>query len=270
MSTYDVIVLDLDGTLTNSEKIITPRTKDALMKAQCVGKKVVLASGRPTGGVVKLADELRLDVYGGFVLSFNGGHIINYADGTVVYDKTIPQNLVVPIYKEAKKAGLGIMTYTDSEIILGSEPDEYMELEGRINQLPMRKVENFLEFVNFPVNKMLLTGEPDIVLKEQEHMKEIFGELLNIFRSEPFFLEMMPQYIDKAYSLGILLEYLKTDRTHMICCGDGYNDRSMIQMAGLGVAMANAQEEVKAAADYITGSNDEDGVADVIYKFMLT
>lgn len=269
MNTYDVIVLDLDGTLTNSRKIITPKTKDALMKAQCVGKKVVLASGRPTGGVVRLADELRLDVYGGFILSFNGGHIINYADGTVVYDKTVPKNLVAPIYEEAVKAGLGIVTYTDSEIILGSKSDEYIELEGRINQMPMREVENFLKFVDFPVNKLLLTGEPDIVLKAQEHLREVFGEQLNIFRSEPFFLEMMPQYIDKAYSLGILLEYLKTDRTHMICCGDGYNDKSMIQMAGLGVAMANAQEEVKAAADYITGSNDEDGVADVVYKFML-
>ena len=102
-----------------------------------------------------------------------------------------------------------------------------------------------------------------------EREDQMFGEQLNIFRSEPFFLEMMPQYIDKAYSLGILLDALKTDRTHMICCGDGFNDRSMIQMAGLGVAMANAQEEVKEVADFITGSNDEDGVADVVYQFML-
>ena len=119
------------------------------------------------------------------------------------------------------------------------------------------------------MNKMILTGEPEAVLKGQELMREKFGDQLNIFRSEPFYLEMMPQYIDKAYSLGILLDALKTDRTHMICCGDGFNDRSMIQMAGLGVAMANAQEEVKEVADFITGSNDEDGVADVVYQFML-
>lgn len=144
-----------------------------------------------------------------------------------------------------------------------------MELESRITKLPIRYVENFTEFVDFPVNKMLLTGEPEAVLMGQEHMRVMFGEQLNIFRSEPFFLEMMPQYIDKAYSLGILLDALKTDRTHMICCGDGFNDRSMIQMAGLGVAMANAQEEVKEVADFITGSNDEDGVADVVYQFML-
>ena len=269
MGTYDIIVLDLDGTLTNSQKKITPKTKDALMKAQCAGKKVVLASGRPTGGVTGLADELKLDLYGSYILSFNGGHIINYADGSIIYDKTISPEWVAPVYKEALKAGLGILTYTDSEIIIGTPQDQYMELESRITKMPLRYVENFAEFVDFPVNKMILTGEPEAVLKGPELMREKFGDQLNIFRSEPFYLEMMPQYIDKAYSLGILLDALKTDRTHMICCGDGFNDRSMIQMAGLGVAMANAQEEVKEVADFITGSNDEDGVADVVYQFML-
>lgn len=268
-TSYNVIVLDLDGTLTNSKKVITPKTKDALMKVQCMGKKVVLASGRPTGGVVALADELRLDIFGGYVLSFNGGHIINYADGSVVYDRTVPEDLTTPIYNEAKSLGLQVVTYNDSEIILGTKGDRYTDLESMVNHMPMRKVDNFTEVVDFPVNKFLLTGEPEQIAAAQEHMREKFGDRLNIFRSEPYFLEMMPQSIDKAYSLGILLDYLKTDRTHMICCGDGYNDRSMIQMAGLGVAMANAQEEVKAVADYVTASNDEDGIAQVVGKFML-
>ena len=79
----------------------------------------------------------------------------------------------------------------------------------------------------------------------------------------------MPQNIDKAYSLGKLLKHLGLDRSQMIACGDGFNDLSMIKYAGLGVAMANAKEEVKEAADYITLSNDEDGIAHVIDKFML-
>lgn len=270
MNTYDVIVLDLDGTLTNSKKVITPKTKEALLKLQCAGKKVVLASGRPTGGVVKLADELRLDAFGGYILSFNGGHIINYADGAVVYDKTVPSHLIETIYTETMKLGLGIITYTDSEIVAGSALNQYIELESRITSMPIRQVDNFVETIDFPVNKFLLSGEPEEIFNGQEHMRKVFGERMNIFRSEPFYLEMMPQSIDKAYSLGILLDYLKTDRTHMICCGDGFNDRSMIQMAGLGVAMANAQEEIKAVADYITSSNDEDGIAEVVYKFMLT
>lgn len=269
MATYDVIILDLDGTLTNSRKEITPVTKDALLKAQCAGKKVVLASGRPTGGVTPLADELRLEEYGGFVLSFNGGHIINYATGEVVYDSTIPADLIAPLYEEAVKNHLAVLSYTDSEIILGTEPNIYTDKEAAITHMPVRQVDNFPEFINFPVNKLLLGDEPDKIFAAQEQFRSRFGDRLNIFRSEPFFLELMPQSIDKAYSLGILLKYLGTDRTHMICCGDGFNDCSMIKMAGLGVAMENAQQEVKEAADYVTASNDADGVAEVVYKFLL-
>lgn len=269
MSTYEVIVLDLDGTLTNSKKVITPKTKEALMKAQRLGKTVVLASGRPTGGITKLAEELQLAEYGGFVLSFNGGRIIDCSNGLIVYDRTVPNELIAPIYEETDKFGLGLVTYKEQEIILGLNHNKYTDLEAEINHLPIREVENFIDFVDFPVNKLLLTGEPKLIKKAQDSLRQMFGEQLNIFRSEPFFLEIMPQSIDKAYSLGILLKHLNIDRSRMICCGDGFNDSSMIQMAGLGVAMANAQNEVKEVADYITASNDEDGVADVIYKFMV-
>ena len=88
---YEIIVLDLDGTLTNSEKIITPKTREALFRIQERGKKVVLASGRPTPGIVNLADELKLKDYGGYVLAFNGAKIINYETGEIIYNKTLPQ-----------------------------------------------------------------------------------------------------------------------------------------------------------------------------------
>ena len=91
-----------------------------------------------------------------------------------------------------------------------------------------------------------------------------------VFRSEPYFLEVLPKNVDKAYCLERLLKILGIKREEMVCCGDGFNDISMIQYAGLGVAMANAQEKVKDVADYITiNSNDEDGIAEVIEKFFL-
>jgi len=92
---------------------------------------------------------------------------------------------------------------------------------------------------------------------------------LNIFRSEPFFLELMPKGIDKASVLKRFISFLGIGRDEVICCGDGYNDLTMIEFAGLGVAMANAREEVLAAADYVTVSNDEDGIVKVIEKFIL-
>lgn len=263
--TYEIIVLDLDGTLTNSKKVITPKTKDALMRIQKEGKKVVLASGRPTGGIVKLADELDLKSYGGFVLAFNGGKIINYETGEIVYNKTIPVELVPAVYEQACRLGVGVLTYKGNTIIHGNGVNEYSSIEAKINGMPIKEVDNFAEYVDYPVNKFLMTGEPEKIAKAQDVMRQTFGEQLNIFRSEPFFLEIVPPSIDKAYSLGKLLEYLGEKKEQMICCGDGFNDKSMIAFAGLGVAMANAQPEVKEVADYITTSNDEDGVA-LVYR----
>lgn len=266
---YQMIVLDLDGTLTNSKKEITPRTKEVLMQLQEKGGKVVLASGRPTPGVVGLAKELHMEEYGGYVLSYNGARIMNYATGEIIYNRTVPQELVPDIYREASSLKASILGYSEDEIIVGNGSNEYCALESKINGIPLREVEDFVGTVNFPVNKFLLAGEPELMLSAQSHMRELFGWQLNIYRSEPFFLELMPQSIDKAYSLEKLLEHIGMDREHMICCGDGFNDKSMIHFAGLGVAMANAQPEVKEAADYITASNDEDGVAKVVERFML-
>lgn len=266
---YQIIVLDLDGTLTNSQKEITPKTKERLMQIQEEGKTVVLASGRPTPGVQPLADELKLQEYGGYILSFNGAKIINCRTREVVYNKTVPMEYLPMLYDYAVKKNLGILSYTDTDIILGNGTNEYTKLEAKINHLPMQEIENFVEYIDFPENKFLMTGDPELIFGAQKELRQQIGERLNIFRSEPFFLEIMPPRVDKAYSLGKLLEFLERDKADMICCGDGFNDLSMIQFAGLGVAMANAQKEVKEAADFITYSNDEDGVAHVVEKFML-
>ena len=95
---YEMLVLDLDGTLTNSEKKITPPTKEALIEIQKEGKKVVLASGRPINGVLPLAKELRLDEYGSYILSFNGARITQCSDGQVIYNKTLPRDVLKPVY----------------------------------------------------------------------------------------------------------------------------------------------------------------------------
>ena len=100
---YQVIVLDLDGTLTNSKKEITPPTRDALIEIQQNGKKVVLASGRPINGVAPLAEELYLKEYGGFMLSFNGARITRCSDNAIIYNKVIPQEVIRPIYEAVKE-----------------------------------------------------------------------------------------------------------------------------------------------------------------------
>lgn len=269
MKKYKLLVLDIDGTLTNSEKKITPTTLDALLLLQEQGIKVVLASGRPTAGIRALAKQLKLEHYGSFILSYNGAKIIDCKTEEIIYQNIIPHDYIPQLYQAALKHNVGIISYEADCVIAGTPMDPYIEKEAFINHIPVKEVKNFPEYITFDVNKCLMTGEGSYMAKVEEKMKEEFGNKLNIYRSEPFFLEIMPQHVDKAYSLGKLLEHLGLTKDEMICCGDGFNDMSMIQYAGLGVAMANAQEKVREVADYITLSNDEDGIVHVIDKFIL-
>lgn len=266
---YQILVLDLDGTLTNSEKKITPPTLEALIRIQENGKKVVLASGRPTYGVEPLARELHLERYGSYILSFNGARITDCRSGQIIYNRTLPADSIRPIYEIASKYPVDILAYGPSELISGLQINQYAELESRINHMPIKQTDHFLDEVSsISNNKFLLTGEPAEIKKVRKEMISHFRGYLNIYCSDPFFLEIMPQNIDKAFSLQKLLNSIGLTADEMICCGDGYNDVTMIEYAGLGVAMQNAQPLVREKADYITKSNDEDGVLYVIEKFM--
>lgn len=266
---YKLIVLDIDGTLTNSKKKITPATREALIKIQEQGVYVAIASGRPTPGTRKVAEELELSRFGNFVLSFNGGRVLNCKTGEVVLDKTISAQMAGILCEEARQHNVGIMTYDNECALAGTNVDEYMELEARINSIELKQVGHFKDYVDFPVNKCLMTGEPEYLVELEKELKEKYSGKLNIFRSEPFFLELMPKGIDKASVLKNFLPFLGITRDQVICCGDGYNDKTMIEFAGLGVAMANARDEVLAVADYVTASNDEDGIVEVIEKYIL-
>lgn len=266
---YQMLVLDIDGTLTTSKKEISPETLDAIMKIQQLGYHVVLASGRPTAGIVPVAKQLQLGKYGNYILAFNGAKIINCKTQQVIYQKILPRNIIPILWEEAIENGVGLISYENDSVITGTKIDSYMELESKINGIPIRTVDNFPEYIDFDVNKCLMTGEPTILAELERKLKQRFNGLINIFRSEPYFLELMPQNVDKAHSLSKLLVSLGLSAEQMICCGDGFNDISMIEYAGLGVAMENAQDLVKQASDYITSSNDNNGILQVIQQFFL-
>jgi Cof subfamily protein (haloacid dehalogenase superfamily) len=263
-----VLVLDIDGTLTNSQKEITEKTKNAIIDTMKRGHKVILASGRPTYGMHRYEKELELKENGGFLLSFNGGRVVDCASGEVIYQKTLPKETIPKLYDFAKKHQCGLITYENENIILGTEMDEYIAIESRINGMEIKKVDHFTEYVDFDVNKCLMTAPPKQAEKYTEMLQEELGDTLSIYRSEPFFIEIMPKGIDKANSLDKMLSSVNLYRENTICCGDGYNDISMIQYAGIGVAMENARDEVKQSADFITKSNDKDGIVVVIDKFI--
>ena len=264
-----ILVLDIDGTLTNSQKEITPQTKAGILNIMERGHKVILASGRPTPGMRRYAQELELEKYGGYLLSFNGGRIIECRTGEIVYQKTLPSNVISGLYKFAVKNDIGIITYLGDHIIVGTRMDEYIELEARINGMPCRKVNNFPQYKEYSLNKCLMTAPPEKAEEMVGKLQEQYRDILSIYRSEPFFIEIMPKNIDKAQSLDRMMCTVGLTKDNCICCGDGFNDMTMIRYAGVGVAMENAQPAIKEAADFVTDSNDNDGIVKVIDTFIL-
>jgi len=267
---YKMLVLDIDGTLTNARKEITENTRQTLVELQKKGVKVVLASGRPTYGVVPSAKILEMDQYEGYILSFNGGKIMDCKTGETVFEKIIEPHFVGEIYDQVKDKKVAVMTYEGDCIITETPDDYYVQKEAFINKMKIKKVDNFKEYVDFHITKVLVAADGDYLKDVEKEMVDHFGTQLSIYRSEPFFLEIMPQNIDKAVSLEKLLQSLDMTKEDMIACGDGANDISMIRYAGLGIAMENAQEKVKECADYITKSNEDDGVAFAVERFCLS
>jgi hypothetical protein len=266
---YKMIVLDLDGTLTNDKKEITPKTKNALMKAQEKGVRIVLASGRPTYGITALAEELELATHGGYILAFNGGKVTDCENGQVMFEQILDESLVPELYNSAIEAGMEILTYQGNRIAASETENKYVKHEAFINKMPLVKYDDFLNQVVYPINKCLIVGDPAPL--HQLELK-LLGQLdgkMELYRSAGFFLECVPLGIDKARSLDRLIKTVGIGKEEVIACGDGYNDQSMIDYAGLGVAMANAPLKIQDTADYITYSNEEDGVAHVVDKFIL-
>ncbi len=266
---YRAIALDLDGTLTNHDKVVTPKTRETLLKAESEGAVIILASGRPTYGITPIAECLELDKRGGYILSYNGGNIVDAKTGEKLFSQFLPDEVIPILYKYAREHQHALLGYVGNEIITEMPDDPYVKEESRINKMNIRRVGNLLEALEPHPTKLLMTGAPEDMVKAEEALKKELGEKMDIFRSAPFFLELVPKGIDKAQSLLRLLEKIGLSTDVLMAFGDGYNDLSMLKLAGRGVAMENAAPEVKAEADYVTLSNEEDGVAAALEHFNM-
>ena len=168
------------------------------------------------------------------------------------------------------QAGMQILTYKGEGIIATSDKDPYVMEEAHINQMPVLQANAFLNDIVYPINKCLIVGSPaplhDLELRLSQRLKHE----MELYRSADYFLECVPLGIDKAESIGKLIDILGIKRQEIIACGDGYNDVSMLKFAGLGVAMANASEDIRQLADVVTLSNDNDGVGQIVENYVLS
>lgn len=267
---YKLLVLDVDGTLLNDAKEISKRTLASLLKVQQMGIRVALASGRPTYGLMPLAKTLELGNYGGFIISYYGGQIINAQNGEILFERRINPEMLPYLEKKARKNNFAIFTVYDDTILTDSSDNEHVRAEANLNNLKIIQEEEFSTAIDFAPCKCILVSNDEEALKDlEEHWKKRLDGTLDVFCSEPYFLEVVPCGIDKANTLGVLLSYLNIAREEVIAIGDGVCDVNMLQVAGLGIAMGHAQDSVKVCADYVTASNEEDGVAQSVEKLIL-
>lgn len=267
---FKLIALDLDGTLNNSKKEITLRTKAALLRAQKSGVKIVLASGRPKPGLYKNAEELELERFGGYLLCFNGANVSECGSGKVIYDKVMSPRMAQMVYdyNKSQDYNMVLMSYEDRYVLAEDGEGYRVKEEAALNGMEVKVVKSVRDTLTHPVNKLLFAAKPKFLEEIEMEFKRPYIGQLSIYRSDPFYLEVMPMGVDKAHSLEKLAAHMGIGRNQVIAFGDGYNDLSMIEYAGMGVAMSNAVDDLRKKADRITLSNDEDGIAVVLEELM--
>ncbi len=266
---YRLLATDLDGTLVTEDKRVTERTKQAVKAMVQAGGTVVLSSGRPSYGVWHVAEELGLQEMGGYILAYNGGELLDCKSGRVEFSVQIPPEKIPQIVRLARAHQTAVLTYEGEYVISEDAGDVYVQGEARNTKMKVKQVRDLISYVNFPVVKLMMVGTEEKILQMEPVVQNALGPEFAVFRSEAYHLEILPAGIDKGSGLLRTLDYLGIPREAAISCGDYDNDIPMNEAAGLGVAMENGCPRIKEKADYITCSNEADGVAAVIEKFIL-
>ncbi len=269
---YKLLVVDLDDTLLNSQNEISKRTHATIRKVQQAGVRVVVASGRPTFGILPIAQSIELENYGGYFLSYNGGQIFHCAKGQneLLFEKRIQPEMLPMLEEKARSCGFDIFTYHQDYIITNNTNNQHIIHEAKINGMRLIQSDNFAESVNFsPCKVMLVSDDEEALMALEESWRKPLSGTLDVFRSVKYFLEVMPPSIDKGNTLSILLDKLNINADEVVAIGNGIRDFAMIQMVGLGVAMGNSAESLRACADMVVPGNDEHGVAIAIEKIFL-
>lgn len=267
---YKLIALDMDGTLLNSDKKITELTKKAIKKAAAHGVKVVLATGRPLEGIYASLEELGLICPGNYALSFNGALAVDVCTKKPLFSSSLKGRDYKKLDALSRQLGVNCHAFSVRQGLITRRVNRYTQVEADINHIDIHIVDPAADIADDEdIIKVMFIDEPDILSAAAAKLPQWTRDDYNSFRSAPFFFEFMQKNVDKGAGLKQLAEHLHIARDEIIACGDEGNDMAMIKYAGLGVAMGNAIDSIKEAADYITDTNDRDGIAKVIDKFIF-
>jgi Cof subfamily protein (haloacid dehalogenase superfamily) len=263
---YKLIAADLDGTLIGEDAIILPKVKDAVRQAVEKGVRFTIATGRAFGSVLPFAEELGVNAP---LICYQGGLIKDHLSGQMIYEQSVPLPLARELIRFIRQRELHLNVYLDSRAYVERMTPE-ARYYTRIARAAVYPVGDMLAFLNRAPIKFI------IVLSDDEATEPLIAELGVLFagrmrfvRSYPRFVEGIPLDVSKGHALALLADHLGLPLEETIGIGDNDNDLELVERAGLGVAMGNASPALKAAADYIAPPVDNEGVVEIIERFIL-
>ncbi len=264
-----LIALDIDGTLTNDEKKITKETKDTLIEMQEKGVRVMLASARPAPGLLEMARQLQLEKYHGILMAYNGGRVVDASNGQVLSEIHMDLEKTKKLLRFLETLPVTVIIDDSVKFYVTDVHGYKVEYEFKNNGMDCVEVDNLANFLNFSPVKLLLSVDPEKILEVQAKIKEHMDDDLVVVRTAPFYLEIVPASINKGKGVIDVCKELGIELTDVAAFGDSENDIPMLEVAGCGVAMANAEDVVKKSANIVTLSNNEDGIAYAIKKYLI-
>ncbi|MDR3168075.1 MAG: Cof-type HAD-IIB family hydrolase [Treponema sp.] len=269
MNSIRLIALDLDNTLLRSDRSISFHTRNVIKRVEAEGIVVVLASGRIPAVADQFVQFLGMHKRPGYLICNNGTIIQESHTGNIVYDKKISPKAALVVYDLATAEGFPVQIYEDN-IMYVSRSNEFADYAQKITGLRQVVVENFRDMIAAGCSRLLIPGDP-MILQPLENLLRVYVDHdITLLTSRPYFLEILPTATDKGIALQKVAELLKINRESVLAIGDSMNDETMIRWAGVGVAMLNGDERIKNIASLITEySNDDDGVADIITRYIL-
>ncbi|MDI3534250.1 MAG: hypothetical protein PWQ82_615 [Thermosediminibacterales bacterium] len=262
---FKMLAVDLDDSLLGKDKKISKENLEAIKTAMSKGIIVTIATGRMFCSAEKFGRELDINIP---LITYNGALIKETISGKILVHKPLPLNIAKKIIELVSSKNVAVNTYINDKLYvekISEDIKNYAETYG-VEAIP---VGDLLEFMQHPPTKILLIGSNEEINNIQSYLKGLFGESVNLMKSQSTFLEITHPEANKGAAVARLAGIYGIKREEVIAIGDSENDLSMIEYAGLGVAMGNASENIKKQADYVTTANEESGVANVIKKFIL-
>ncbi len=263
-----MVAIDLDDTLLDSGLKISGPCQENIRRARQKGVIITLATGRMYSSALPYARQLEVDVP---LITYQGALVKNSHTQELLYYQPLAPDRAVAVMDYCQGVGVHYHTYFDDRLCLKSlseEGTDYAQLAG-VEPLIVDNLQEACRQGKEALKVMVVNRDEEQLLKLEQELKNIHGSSLNITRSKPYYLEIMDPRANKAQALKILAKHFGIEQQEVMALGDSYNDLEMLQWAGLGVAMGNAPAEVKRVADYLTASNDEDGVAAAIQYWIL-